>query len=200
MHRRKGRQPARTVHHPRTRGSASAKLGDVRTPRVARVGLAASLVVGCGLIGTACGQRAGHASQGSRGDGNAAPRTHDAESARMLLRIARTFNNDYQQNKDTAVYGRWDAASQSIISRATYVRRHHECPNTPHVKVDTWGVTHGPDRAWLVHYSIDGHQSTDWWYYVHGRFVFDLFKSNPSAVALYRASPAQYVKDVGCGH
>lgn len=159
-------------------------------------------VAASGLVGAACGQAGGQAGRQAlrAASGMGALRhPHDPESARALLRIARTFNNDYQQNKDAAVYARWDAASQAIISRATYVRRHRECPNTPHVLVDTWGVVRGPGGAWLVHYSIDGQQFTDWWYYVHGRFVFDLSRSNPSAVPLYRASAAQYAKDVGCG-
>lgn len=163
-----------------------------------RCAFAAALFAVCGLVGAACGDTAGPASPGS--GARAGAHAHDPETAKALLRIATAFNTDYEQNKDAAVYARWDATSRAIISQATYVQRHHECPNTPHVKVDTWEVTRGPGRAWLVHYSIDGQQFTDWWYYVHGRFVFDLPKSNPSAVALYKASPAKYVKDVGCGH
>ena len=159
---------------------------------------AAVCVVAGGLVGAACGQAGGQASQTASGTG-AVSRARDPESAKALLRIARAFNNDYQQNKDAAVYARWDAASQAVISRATYLRRHRDCPNTPHVPVDTWGADRGPGGAWLVHYSIDGQQFTDWWYYVHGRFVFDLLKSNPSAVPLYEAPAAQYAKDVGCG-
>jgi hypothetical protein len=165
----------------------------------ARLQVAAVVCVAAsGLLGDACGQAGGQASLAANRTGSA-HRAHDPESASALLRIARAFNNDYQQNKDAAVYARWDAASQAIISRATYVRRHRECPNTPHVPVDTWGVARGRGGAWLVHYSIDGQQFTDWWYYVHGRFVFDLSKSNPSAVTLYTASASQYAKDVGCG-
>ena len=172
----------------------------VRPRPAIRTVLLACAVFSCGLIGAACGQAPGQTSQTRTGTGtSSAPRTHDPETAKALLRIARVFNDDYQQNKDGAVYARWDAASRAIISRATYLRRHRDCPNSPHVKVHTWGVTRGPGKAWLVHYSIDGQQFTDWWYYVHGRFVFDLAKSNPSAVALYRASPAQYAKETGCG-
>jgi hypothetical protein len=34
----------------------------------------------------------------------------------------------------------------------------------------------------------------------HHRWVFDLVLSNPDAVKLYRVSPSQYVKAVGCTH
>lgn len=159
---------------------------------------AVALALACGLLAAGCGQGGGTAPHGRNGSG-APSHTHDPKTETALLRIARTFNDDYQENRDAAVYARWDAASRAIISAATYLRRYRDCPNTPHVKVDTWGAAHGPDGAWLVHYTIDGQQFTDWWYYVHGRFVFDLPKSNPSAVALYRSSPAQYAKDTGCG-
>lgn len=159
------------------------------------------LAVATGLVLAACGPASGGASGNGAGTSTSVT-THarDPETETALLRIARTFNNDYQQNKDAAVYARWDAESQAIISQATYVQRHRDCPNTPHVHVDTYGVTHGPDGAWLVHYAISHQQFTDWWYYVNGRFVFDLPKSNPTAVALYKLSPAQYAKKLGCGH
>ena len=44
----------------------------------------------------------------------------------------------------------------------------------------------GPRGAWLVHYEIGGQQLTDFWFYVHRRWVFDLVLSNPDAVKLYR--------------
>jgi hypothetical protein len=127
-------------------------------------------------------------------------RHRDPRTAAALLRIARAFNLDYAHNRDAAVYARWDAASRAVISRKEYLFRHRECPNPPEGHVDTWGVTRGPHGAWLVHYSVGGIQFVDYWYYVHGRFVFDLPKSNPSAVHLYRSSPAAYAKAVGCDH
>lgn len=123
----------------------------------------------------------------------------DPETASALLRIARAFNEDYAHNRDGAVYDRWDAASRAIISRSGYIERHRACP-PPGGNVKTYAVTRGTGGAWLVHYEIDGTRFTDYWYYVHGRFVFDLPKSNPSAVALYRLSPAQYAKRTGCTH
>lgn len=171
------------------------------SPRALRRLVVAALGAATGLVLAACGQTSGRAS-GTEAGTSASVISHarDPETEKALLRIARTLNNDYQQNKDAAVYTRWDAASRAIISQATYVQRHRDCPNTPHVRVDTYGVTHGPDGAWLVHYSIGGQQFTDWWYYVNGRFVFDLPKSNPSAVALYELPPVQYAKELGCRH
>ena len=159
---------------------------------------AGALVLAGGVAGAACSSPGGQAGPAT-GAARPAAAPRDPRTKAALLRIARALNNDYQQNRDAAVYARWDGPSRAIISEATYVQRHHQCPNTPNVPVDTWGVSNGPGGAWLVHYSIEGQQFTDWWYYVRGRFVFDLARSNPSAVALYRASPAQYAKDVGCG-
>lgn len=181
----------------RPRAGRNGQIEHVRRLLALRPLLAAGLVAAFGLAGAACGQAGGGTSPPGA---SAPPSSHDPKTAKALLRIAAALNNDYQDNKDAAVYARWDARSQALISEATYVQRHHQCPNTPHVKVDTWGVAHGPGGAWLVHYSIGGQQFTDWWYYVHGRFVFDLPKSNPTAVALYKDSPAQYVKAVGCGN
>ena len=166
--------------------------------------VAAALLAACTLAGAACGPAGGQASpagavHGATGGTSALRHPRDPRTSSALLRIARTFNNDFQENKDAAVYARWDAASRAVISRAAYIRRHLECPSTPHVKVDTWGVSLGPGGAWLVHYSIGGQQFTDWWYYVRGRFVFDLPRSNPSAVALYEAPPARQATHAVCG-
>jgi len=122
----------------------------------------------------------------------------DHRSAFTLLQIARRFNDDFQRNVDAPVYDRWDAASRAIISRRDYLARHRRCPNDPRVPVTTYEVTRSPTGAWLVHYSIDGQRLTDWWFYVRGRFVFDLALSNPSAVALYRLTPAAYATSTGC--
>jgi hypothetical protein len=51
-----------------------------------------------------------------------------------------------------------------------------------------------------VHYEISGVQLADCWFYVNGRWVFDLVRSNPDAVRLHRLSPRQYVKAAGCAH
>ena len=36
------------------------------------------------------------------------------------------------------------------------------------------------------------------WFYLRHPWVFDLALSNPGAVKLYRMSPQQYVKALGC--
>ena len=51
-----------------------------------------------------------------------------------------------------------------------------------------------------MQYEISGQQLTDYSFYPHHRRVFDLVLSNPDAVKLYRMSPSQYVKAVGCAH
>jgi hypothetical protein len=51
-----------------------------------------------------------------------------------------------------------------------------------------------------VDYEIGGQQLTGYWFYVHGRWAFDLVLSNPNSVQLYRMSPRQYVAAVGCAH
>lgn len=173
-----------------------------RTATVAAALLAALLTASAtagALSGTPGLHRADVTDRG-RGAAHVRPdRRRDPETSSALLRIARAFNQDYATNKDAAVYARWDAASRAVISRSAYLRRHRTCPSPPEGRVDTWGVTRGTGRAWLVHYSIGGIQFTDTWYYVRGRFVFDLPKSNPSAVSLYRSSPAAYAQAVGCG-
>ena len=163
-----------------------------------RVGARAAVLAVVATVALASASCAAGGGSGSPATRPPKASSHDPMTSAALLRIARTFNNDYAENKDAAVYARWDAASRAIISEATFVARHKECPNASGAKPDTWGVTRGPGHEWFVHYAIDGVQLTDTWFYVDGRFQFDLPKSNPSAVALYRSSPAQYAKKVGC--
>jgi hypothetical protein len=92
----------------------------------------------------------------------------------------------------------WDARSQAIITRAGYIKRHKDCPGGSQALSQTESVSPGgPHGAWLVH-EIGGQQLTDYWFYVHWRWVFDLVLSNPDAVKLYRMSPQQYVAALGC--
>ena len=120
----------------------------------------------------------------------------DPPTVQALLRIARQFNNDYAANDDSPVYDRWDTRSRKIISAAEYIRRHEECPTAPGQAIVRNAVPAG--HWWLVHYSIAGTELTDYWRYEHGRWEFDLFRSNPQAVRLYRLPAAQYLKAVGC--
>jgi len=124
----------------------------------------------------------------------------DPHTAAALLKLATTFNHDYDTGKYGPVYARWDARSQAIITRTDYIQRHKDCPSGSHALSQTESVGPGPRGAWLVHYEIGGQQLTDYWFYVHRRWLFDLVLSNPGAVKLYRMTPAQYVAYLGCAH
>jgi hypothetical protein len=122
-----------------------------------------------------------------------APLPADPHTTVALLKIATAFNHDYDTGDYGPVYARWDARSQAIITRADYIRRHKDCASGSHTLSQTESVSQGGlDGAWLVHYEIGGQQLTDYRFYVHRRWVFDLVLSNPAAVKLYRMSPQQY--------
>jgi hypothetical protein len=123
----------------------------------------------------------------------------DRHSASALLKIATTFNDDYDRGDYGPVYARWDGRSQAVITRAEYIRRHRECLSAPQAS-RTESASPGRDGAWLVRYEISGQQLTDYWFYVHRRWVFDLVLSNPSSVRLYRMSAARYLAATGCAH
>jgi hypothetical protein len=162
--------------------------------RVRRL-LAAIAVAVSALVGTSCAASAGHPAA------SRAPLPPDPRTASALLKIATTFNHDYDIGNYGPVYARWDARSQAIITRADYIRRHKECPSGSHALSQTESAgPGGPHGAWLVHYEIGGQQLTDYWFYVHHRWLFDLVFSNPDAVKLYRMSPAQYATAAGCTH
>jgi hypothetical protein len=127
-----------------------------------------------------------------------APLPPDPRTQAALLRIATAFNHDYDRGDYGPVYARWDARSRAIISGAEYIRRHRECPSPPQPASLTESAGPGPRGAWLVHYEIGGQQLTDYWFYVHHRWVFDLVLSNPDAVRLYRMPPRRYAAAVGC--
>jgi hypothetical protein len=128
------------------------------------------------------------------------PLPPDPHTASALLKIATTFNHDYDTGEYGPVYARWDARSQAIIGRAGYIRRHRDCPSGSHTLSKTESVSPGPHAAWLVHYEIGGQQLTDYWFYIHRRWVFDLVLSNPDAVRLYRMTPSRYAAALGCAH
>ncbi len=127
----------------------------------------------------------------------AAPPRRDPRTLAALVRVARAFNRDYQENRDGPVYDRWDRASRAIISRRAYVRRHRECPSAPGPAV-VEGASPAAHGYWIVRYEIGGVALTDYWHYQDGRWVFNLARSNPSAVALYRLPFAAYARAVGC--
>jgi len=124
----------------------------------------------------------------------------DPHTASALLKIATVFNHDYDTGDYGPAYARWDARSQEIITRADYIKRHKDCPSGSRALSLTESADPGPHGAWLVHYEIGGQQLTDYWFYVHRRWVFDLVLSNPGAVKLYRMSPQQYAAALGCNH
>jgi hypothetical protein len=125
----------------------------------------------------------------------------DSHTASALLKIAAAFNHDYDTGDYGPVYARWDARSQAVITRADYIKRHKDCPSGSQTLSQTESASAGgPHGAWLVYYEIGGQQLTDYCFYVHHRWVFDLMLSNPGAVKLYRTSPSQYAAALGCNH
>ncbi|MDA8263529.1 MAG: hypothetical protein M0Z47_11945 [Actinomycetota bacterium] len=121
----------------------------------------------------------------------------EPRTAKELLAITSTFNLDYAANDVGPVYARWDARSRNIISEAQYVLRHRECPSHPGTPV-TESAVPSTGGWWEVHYSVDGVQLTDYWIYQSGTWRFDLIRSNPEAVPLYKLSMAEYMQAVGC--
>ena len=128
------------------------------------------------------------------------PPPPDPRTASALLKIATAFNEEYDQGDYAPVYARWDARSQAIITRDQYIQRHRDCPSAPQAAAHVESATPGPRGAWLVDYEIGGQQLTDYWFYVHHRWLFDLVLSNPDAVRLYRMTPQQYAAAVGCAY
>jgi hypothetical protein len=122
----------------------------------------------------------------------------DPRTTAALVRIAQVFNNDYDDNNDGPVWDRWDTRSQVVIPRAEYIRRHAECATAPQGPAHVESATPGPHGSWLVQYEIGGQQLTDYWYYTHRRWEFDLLLSNPDAARLYRLPFAKYAARVGC--
>jgi hypothetical protein len=128
----------------------------------------------------------------------ALPAAPDPRTATALKHIAQVFNDHYQNGLYPSVYARWDRASQAVISEAGYVRRHTECAASAGAPAVVETVSPGPRDFWLVRYEIGGQQFVDYWTYRAGHWRFDLLRSNPSSVNLYRMSFRHYVKAVGC--
>ena len=161
----------------------------------AAVVAAACLTTGCSAAsGQDPGSGQGHAAAA------AAPLPPGPRTTSALLKIATAFNNDYDSGDYGPVYARWDARSQAIITRAQYIQRHRDCPSAPHAAAQVESATPGPAGAWLVDYEIGGQRLTDYWFYVHRRWLFDLVLSNPGSVRLYRMTPRAYATAVGCSH
>jgi hypothetical protein len=143
---------------------------------------------------------AGCTAQASRPAARPSAAARDPRTMAALLKIATVFNNDYDGGGDYGpVWDRWNARSQAIISRADYIRRHTECPDSPQ-SVTVEDASPGPGGAWIVDYEAGGVQLRDYWFYTGGRWVFDLVLSNPDSVKLYKLTPQQYVAELGCAH
>jgi len=122
----------------------------------------------------------------------------EPKNAKTLIAIAQLFNDDYGRNNDGPVYDRWDARSQSLLTRADYIHRHAVCATAPQELAHVESAVPGLAGAWLVRYEISGLQFTDYWFYVKGQWRFDLILSNPSAAKLYRLPYAAYVSQLDC--
>lgn len=122
----------------------------------------------------------------------------EEENSKTLIRIAQKFNDDYRIGNFGSVYDRWNARSRAIITRADYIRRHVECPNNPQSSVHVLEASHGTGHQWVVRYSIDDSKFVDSWFYLQGRWEFDLVTSNPDAVKLYELPFAGYALKLGC--
>jgi hypothetical protein len=146
------------------------------------------------LLAAATASCSGHASHLAQ----AAELPRDPHTT-ALVKIATVFNDEYDNGDYGPVYDRWDARSQAIISRTEYIRRRTTCPSAPQV-AQVEDARPGPGGAWLVDYEIGGVHLTDYWFYVHARWVFDLALSNPDAVRLYKLLSQQYAAAVGCAH
>jgi uncharacterized protein (DUF3084 family) len=158
--------------------------------------MVAALVVAAG----GCTPQVGRPAQSPSAASPAAVTSRDPRTAAALLRIATVFNREYDNGVYGPVYDQWDVRSQAVITRSEYIRRHTDCPSAPHAAAHVESAGPGPHGAWLVSYEIGGQQLTDYWFYVHGRWMFDLVLSNPDAVKLYRLSPQRYAAAVGCSH
>jgi hypothetical protein len=119
-------------------------------------------------------------------------------NAETLMAVAQVFNDDYGHNNDGSVYDRWDARSRALITRPDYIRRHLECATAPKEPAHVENAAKDLGDAWLVRYEINNLRFTDYWFYVHGQWVFDLILSNPAAARLYRLPYAAYVHLLGC--
>lgn len=147
------------------------------------------------LMLTGCGQQAHPAASRPPAP---APAAADPDTTTALLRVAQAFNDAYDSGDFGAVYDRWDARSQAIISRAEYIRRHRVCAPATHSTAVVTGASRGPGGAWLVRYQISGTRLTDTWFYVRHRWLFDIVRSNPGAARLYRLPFARYAAATGC--
>lgn len=122
----------------------------------------------------------------------------ETENAKNLIHVAQKFNDDYRAGDFGSVYDRWNTQSMAIITRVDYVRRHVECPNNPQSPVHVLSASDRADGQWLVQYTVGDSKFIDYWSYLQSRWQFDLIKSNPDAVKLYKLPFADYALKLGC--
>jgi hypothetical protein len=142
---------------------------------------------------------AGCAAQASQPTARSPVPASEPHTTAALLKVAALFNHDYDTGDYGPVWDRWDSRSQAIITRADYVRRHTECPDSPQ-SVTVEDASPGQGGAMIVDYETGGVQLRDYWFYGTGRWVFDLPLSNPDSVRLYKLSPQRYLSELGCAH
>jgi len=141
---------------------------------------AAAAVATAAFLAAGCSASTGHST--AHAAASSSPLPPDPRTAPALLKIATAFNDHYDNGDYGPVYDRWDTRSQAVITRAQYIEHHKDCPGTPHTPSLTESANPGPHGAWLVHYEIGGQQLTDYWFYVHHDWRFDLVLSNPDMV------------------
>jgi len=125
--------------------------------------------------------------------------SHSSEpaTASSLVRVATVFEHDYQHNLDGPVWDRFDGPSRALITRANYVRWHHECPTSTGdaTVLDASRLSRG---WWEVTYEIGAVMLHDYWHRVAGQWRFSLVRSNPAAAALYSSTFADFARANGC--
>jgi len=172
----------------------------MRLPTARPAALAAAVCLAAGGLAAGCSPAPGQDPAPGHSATSTAPLPPDPRTAAALLKIATVFNNEYDRGDYGPVYDRWDGRSRAVISRAQYIKRHRDCPSAPHATALVESATPGPHGAWLVDYEIGGQRLTDYWFYVHRHWLFDLVLSNPGSVRLYRMTPQQYAAATGCAH
>ena len=115
-----------------------------------------------------------------------------------LLAVAQRLNDDFGSGRYAQVYQRWDPQSRALISGEEYVRRHVQCQTAPQDPTHILRAVFGADGYWRVTYILDELRFVDYWRYRAGHWEFDLIRSNPDAVRLYRMNPQAYASAVAC--
>lgn len=122
----------------------------------------------------------------------------EPDTRATLLRVAQRLNDDFGSGRYAQVYQRWDPTSRALISGADYVARHVECQTAPQDQSRVTAAVLSADGFWHVSYVLDDIHFVDYWRYRAGHWEFDLVRSNPNAVRLYRLPRSAYLVAVAC--